>query len=283
MQSISDQLRSTLKQWQKPLFGPIHKYQPATQLRNLCRHQHTISIISNASIQKMKQSGFAWVIAQDDRSLWKGVGLAPGTADDMYSGRAEAFGLLAALLFFAHYIESFEPQDFQDSPINCYCDNIGVITRTTEKISATIERPNDMTANDSDVYTALEHTIRRCSPAILNFLHVKGHQDQKTNRPLTTVEQFNIDCDHCAKKYVTSTNKSSVAYGNPDILEAQPHLQIRGKIICRNFLPTLRQTLTAPAYYKYLRTKLTWTQQDLNQIDWQVLHLSLKSFSPGDQ
>jgi len=113
----------------------------------------------------------------------------------MYSGRAEAFGLLAALLFFTHYIESFDSQDFQASPINCYCDNIGVITRTTERISATIARPNDMTANDSNVYMVLEHTIWQCSPATLTFLHVQGHQDQKANHPLTIVEQFNIDCD----------------------------------------------------------------------------------------
>jgi len=91
--------------------------------------------------------------------LWKGVGLAPGTADDMYSGRAKAFSLLAALLFLAHYVESFEPPAFQDSPIDCYCDNIGVITRTTEKMSATTVRPNDSTANDSDVYTALDYAI----------------------------------------------------------------------------------------------------------------------------
>jgi len=150
-------------------------------------------------VQKTKQSGFAWVIAHDDRSLWKGVGLAPGTANDMYSGRAEAFGLLAALLFLAHYVESFDPQDFQDSPINCYCDNIGIITQTTEKISTTIVCPNDMTANDSDVYTALESSIQRCSPAILTFLHVQGHQDKKANRPLAIIEQFNTDCHHQAK------------------------------------------------------------------------------------
>ncbi len=99
MQSISEQLQLTLKPWQKPLIGPVQKLQPATQLCDLCWHQHPILIISNASVQKTKQSGFAWVIAQDDQSLWKGVGLAPGTADNMYSGRAEAFGLLAALLF----------------------------------------------------------------------------------------------------------------------------------------------------------------------------------------
>ncbi len=90
----------------------------------------------------------------------KGVGLAPGTADNMYSGQAEAFGLLAALLFLAHYIESFGPHQFQDSPINCYCDNIGVITRTTKKLETTIVQPNDMMADDSDVYMALEHTIQ---------------------------------------------------------------------------------------------------------------------------
>jgi len=106
-----------------------------------------------------QKSGFAWVIAHNDRSLWKGVSLAPGTADDMYSGRAEAFGLLAALLFLAHYVKSFDPQDFQESPINCFCDNIGVITRTTKKISTTIAQPNDMTADDSEVYMALGHTI----------------------------------------------------------------------------------------------------------------------------
>jgi len=86
MRSIPDQLRSTLKQWQRPLVGPINKLQPATKLRDLCRSKHPISIISDASVQKTKQSGFAWVIAYDDQPLWKGVGLAPGTAADMYSG-----------------------------------------------------------------------------------------------------------------------------------------------------------------------------------------------------
>jgi len=82
---------------------------------------------------------------------------------------------------------------------------------------------------------------------------------------------------------VTTTSKSSVAYGNPDIPEARPHLCIKGKIICRKFLPALRQTLTMPAYHKLLKTKLNWTQQDINQVNWPVLHLALESFPPGDQ
>jgi len=210
IKSLPEQLRSTLQPWQKLLFGPICKLQPATQLLHLCQNWAPILIVSDASVQKMKQSGFAWVIVQNNRSLWKGVGLVPGMADDMYSRCAEAFGLLAALLFLAHYIESFSPQEFKESPINCFCDNIGVITRTNEKLSATILRPNNVTTDDTDVYMALNTTIRWCHPATLTFLHVQGQQDQKANQLLTIVEQLNIDCNHRAKTYVTSTDKSSM-------------------------------------------------------------------------
>jgi len=40
---------------------------------------------------------------QSSYPLWRGVGLAPH-ADDMYSGRAEAFGLLAGLIFIQSYL-----------------------------------------------------------------------------------------------------------------------------------------------------------------------------------
>jgi len=85
------------------------------------------------------------------------------------------------------------------------------------------------------------------------------------------------------KKYVTSTNLSSTAYGNPDILEARPHLRICGKLLCRNFLPAVRQTLAAPDYHKYLKEKLTWTQQDLNNVNWPTMQSAMSLFQPGKQ
>jgi len=59
-----------------------------------------ILLVSNASVQKTKQSGFAWILTQGETRLWAGIGLALSAAEDMYSGRAEAFGLLAGLIFF---------------------------------------------------------------------------------------------------------------------------------------------------------------------------------------
>jgi len=115
------------------------------------------------------------------------------------------------------------------------------------------------------------------------FLHIQGHQDKKAYRPLTIVKQLNVDCDCHAKIYVMSTAKSSIAFGNPDIPEAQPHIHVQGKLICRQLLPALCKALSAPAYSKYLKTKLNWTQSDLLDINWPILQPALASFQPEDQ
>jgi len=141
-----------------------------------------ISIVSNALlVQKMHQSGFAWIITHNNQKLWKGMGLAPGAAEDIYSGCAKAFSLLAALLFLAHYIESYGKPDFQNASFNCFCDNIGVITQITKKINAPQMYPNDAIADDHDIYMVLASMIQQCALANLQFMHIQGHQDTKAN------------------------------------------------------------------------------------------------------
>ncbi len=76
-------------------------------MHSICVANGLLSLVSDASVQKTKQSGFAWVITNKHTTLWRGVGLAPGHAEDMYSGRAEAFGLLAGLLFVQSYLSYY--------------------------------------------------------------------------------------------------------------------------------------------------------------------------------
>jgi len=80
-----------------------------------------------------------------------------------------------------------------------------------------------------------------------------------------------VDCNHAEKHYVMSTKTSSVAFGNPAIPEAQPHLQIDGKLVCQNVLPLLYNALSSPDYSKYLKKKLHWTHGNLLNIHWNVL------------
>jgi len=97
-----------------------------------------LSSVSDASLQKNKQSSFAFVLAYEEQPLWKGVGLALGHADNMYSGQAEAFGLIAGLTFLHYYMTCYGHALFHESTLHCFRDNLGVITNVAELITPSI-------------------------------------------------------------------------------------------------------------------------------------------------
>jgi len=281
--TLTEQFRATLEPWQKPMFGPIRKLQPTNRLLTITHENGIISLISDASVQKTKQSGYAWILTYDTCLLWRGVGLAPGPATDIYSGRAEAFGLLARLTFLRHYIESYVPINFAATQLKCYCDNAGVITNVKAMLTSSVLRPNDTTTNDRNLYLAISSMTRKCTPLKPSFIHVKGHQDKDPKKPLTVIETYNIECDRRAKAYTQHATQQSTTFDNPAIPEAQPHLRIRGKIICRNLLAALCHEITFPPYCKYLQKKLQWTGSDAATVHWEVFTSALKSYRLEDQ
>jgi len=72
-------------------------------------------------------------------------------------------------------------------------------------------------------------------------------------------------------------------FGNPAIPEAQPHLRIHGKLICRKLLMALWHAIAFPPYQKYLQQKLQLTDCDANNVHWEVHTSSLLSFHQEDQ
>jgi len=139
--------------------------------------------------------------------------------------------------------------------------------------------------NDHDILLAITAVATRCSPVSLQYNHVKGHQDTKTDlqRPLTIAEQHNVECDKLAKQFVTAQSKQSYLLQTPELEAASPHLIIRGKVICHTFLTALRQAATVPAYHNYLCNCFEWTQADLHQIQWHTLAMAINSFPCNDQ
>jgi len=141
-------------------------------------------------------------------------------------------------------------------------------------------RPNDTTNDDRDVYLEISTLAKQCTPLLPQFLHVKGHQDQKANCPLTIWELYNINWDDRAKRYTRNETKSSTTIGNPAIPIAQPHLQIGGKIICRNLTVTIRDATSAPPYLQYLKEKQKWTAKEKNNIHWKSIDFTIYEGRP---
>jgi len=137
-----------------PLFGSIQRAISPNALYQWLQNQLPVIIVSDASVQKDEQSGFMWIITNENTKLWQGQGLAPGPAEDMHSGHAEAFGILAALTFFCSYIACYDPLPDMTA-IQCFCDNLGVITNIIDIQTSTILWPNDTMADDCDLLLAI--------------------------------------------------------------------------------------------------------------------------------
>jgi len=280
--TIQKQFRATLQPWQQLLFGSLRKAGSPNTLVGFLRESRPIMLVSDASVQKNGQSGFAWIIARNHTMLWRGAGLAPGPEEDIYSGRAEAYGLLAATLFLSYYVTCYD-EPFPPATIKCFCDNSGVITNLCDLQSGQLTRPNDTTNDDRDIYMEI-HTIATQSQALrFQYFHVKGHQDKDPKRQLTLAEHYNVECDREAKIYVQNSNLRSTSFGNPEFKSAQPHLIIGDKVICRRFLPSLREAASLPQYWTYLKKRLQWTQADINLVQWETLSSALNSFLSQDQ
>jgi len=142
--------------------------------------------VSNALVQKSGNSRFAWIIAHETTQLWWGQGLAPGPAEDMHSGWAEAFGLLATLMFIQHYLSCYDPLP-DVATMKCFCDNLGVITNILAFHANEISCPNNTTNDNCDLIPAINDVVTKCQPLVLQFLYVEGHQDSKYCRWLVLV------------------------------------------------------------------------------------------------
>jgi len=264
------------------MYGSLKKAYSYMTLHTALVDKLPIMIVSDASVQNNGQSVFMWVIANHATPLWRSMGLAPGPAEDMYSGRAEAFGVLAVVSFLQFYILCFQPM-IPQTKVDCYCNNLGVIQILRSLNSASIMRPNDTTNDDYDIYLAIHAAAKQCPALRIQYWHVKGHQDNDPNHKLTVEEQHNVDCDKMAKKFVSEHPHRSTAWVNPEFPEAAPHLKIDGKTICRNVLPNLRQAAAAPPYWEYLRKCFIWTHSDLLSIQWDSFKTALNSFLLNDE
>jgi len=281
-QTLQRQFRHHLEPWQHVLYGSLRKAYSTNTLHQALNANKPLMIVSDASVQNNGQSGFAWVIAHNATPMWRGMGLAPGPDTDMYSGRAEAFGLYAAILFFQYYLSCYDTRPHH-ATMSCFCDNLGLITNLNNLNATPTVRPNATTSDDRDIYLAIKDAATNCSPVKLTYWHVKGHQDNNPQHPLTIEEQHNVDCDKLAKNFVSTHPLRSTLLPTPEFTLAAPHLKIQGRLICRRVLLELRHAAAIPDYWDYLQQRFTWNHADLTTIQWETLKTSLNSFPRNDQ
>jgi len=125
---IHQQLTMPPTKWEGKLWANI---QAQTRIPDLYQQINTgwqVIIASDAAMNPNRDSSFAWLIATN-QPLWQGEGAVPGLVEDAHTGRSEAYGLLTAIRFLAHYLKHFPMIYYLTRTIVAYCDNSSTVSR----------------------------------------------------------------------------------------------------------------------------------------------------------
>jgi len=163
-----------------------------------------------------------------------------------------------------------------------FCDNQGILDRINRLPVNRPLQPRPTTANDYNVYIAICTALHDLAPAIVQFRHVKGHQDQNSCQQLSLPARLNIECDKRAAEYLTIA-RCLKPKPNPRIPQCYPHLQINGQIIVRDLQSSLRDAATTPDYREYIRKKFKWKDRDCDNVNWLALKLAMRQFECNDR
>jgi len=186
--------RKTMGQYSSP--NPHTRPIPANQHRGL-----QVIIASDAAMNPNRDSSFAWLIATN-QPLWQGEGVVPGLVEDAHTGCSEAYGLLTAICFLAHYLKHFPMIYYLTCTIVAYCDNSSTISCIEALLQEKPQLSRSTIMDNYDVYVEISQAMHSLHPLHVNYLHIKGHQDKtQPIHKLSKPAQCNVNCD----KRATST------------------------------------------------------------------------------
>jgi len=141
--------------------------------------------------------------------------------------------------------------------------------------------PCDAISDDYPIFTEIAQIIKALAPLQVELHHIQGHQDTKSDKPLTIPEKINIDCNARESK-MGKYHQEDIIQQNPRNPSSYPHLLIQGKVVIRHPQHTLCNASQSPAYLTYLQDKFTWPSCPSKSIQWQILQLTITRFKQSE-
>jgi len=137
-----------------------------------------IIVSDDSMLDHTLNSAFAWTIAMPPHTmLWTGEGTVPCERQDIYSGRAEGYGLLTAIHFLLAYIKSSNTLILWPTiTLKIYCDNMGIIQLLNNTPIDIAMQPSTAIMDHYNLIREIQQTTNTL-PLLVSYHHVKGHQD----------------------------------------------------------------------------------------------------------
>jgi hypothetical protein len=207
---------------------------------------------------------FRWVIATNNKILWRGKGKVLGNPHLMESLRTKSVGMLLMTLFLLHY-SKYHNIKVTDNNLCHYCDNSTVVGRMQWFQERDINTPNSHLSPDNDVQSQIEATMQELQTTF-PLQRVKGHQKPKEGKDLTWEAKLNNKADDLANEARNETsNEPNIFYQYP---ASKVMLYINGTPITQNLAKEIRNAWMTQDLREYMTEHFEWANTTSDTIDW---------------
>lgn len=184
--------------WETDLLEDISLDQVDT-IRDNLQSNDTLIVVSDGGLNKDLRT-FGVAMGTEDTDQLQHRGIAHGNRELHSSYRAEAYGMLCALIILLHIIQFFDMMFETTKRVHLFCDNLSLVT-VVEKHRINKMTVGEHTAADADVELQILSSIKALTKAgvTVSIEHVKGHQDKtKKYEELPRAAQLNVQADEQA-------------------------------------------------------------------------------------
>lgn len=232
--------------------------------------QDPLLAVSDGSV-KSDALTYGWIFGDSAGILYarhKGQGTGQPT-----SHRAEAWGMLSAALF-VHHLCQYTNVSSQDiaPPLHFICDNLGLITRTEQRLSYQTPYPNSTLAIDWEMIEQIVSIFHKIPIGTIDVRWIKGHQDDNETE-LTVAARYNIMADHLADM---AHSQYTQCYSTEIHLPSgQCYLYLDDTAVTSHYGQKIHEAFSLPAYKEYLCQRYSWDGPIAEYIDWNLFRRAI--------
>lgn len=270
-----------LPEWESDLLRHIEISNLTSLKASLESATETLQIASDGGLREDTGSyGVAMGTSTED--LDTNRGRAHGNEELLSSYRAEAYGLLSAILLLRHFVKFYKINPTDGNTPRFFCDNLA-LAKILAKHFTNRMTVGEHYAPDVDLELQILAEIKQLKEVGIKFSlqHVKGHQDLTEEYDnLPRAAQMNVQADHGATRALQETQRSDKYIELP---ANRATLRIQGDVITSKYKEMLRRAHLSQDIRHRMMINFEWDKNTPDKIWWSVHGASLRILSHNDR
>ena len=235
---------------------------------DMIENHDCIIVVDGSYIPGTGVATASWVLARNEGPVQAlGYSRLPGGDNDNDPYRGERYGLCLGLTFL-QVLHQHHPQ--LSGEVTISCDNDEALRRGIE-----FNLWPKTQSSHFDMLATLHH-LRKSLPLRFIPKRVKGHQDSKSNEPLTRLEELNVIADDAARTLAYQIERRRNIQQDLPSHRYQWQIMINNKVIKKKVRTEIQEYVHGQQLKDHWIGKGRFTKDNIDFVDWTALRQAVK-------